>query len=155
MTEIAPVEYMIVSFSGGDRFTGELAPALADLVESNTIRIIDLAFVTKDAEGEIEAFELSELHSDVRDALDSLGIEGSGLLNAEDLAEAGAALEPDSSAALLLWENVWAGELAQALRGAGGEVVASGRVPHDTVLAAREYVLSAGANPQEADNVPS
>jgi Family of unknown function (DUF6325) len=155
MTNIAPVEYMIVSFSGGDRFTGELAPALAELVESNTIRIIDLAFVTKDAEGEIEAFELSELHSDVRDALDSLGIEGSGLLNAEDLAAAGDALEPDSSAALLLWENIWAGELAQALRGAGGEVVMTGRVPHDTVLAAREYVLAAAADTQEADNVPS
>src|SRR3954452_16553607 len=113
MTEIGPVEYMIVSFPG-NRFTGEIAPALAKLVESNTIRIIDLAFVTKDAEGEIEAFELSELHSEIRDALDSLGIEGSGLLNEEDLAAAGAALEPDSSAALLLWENIWAGELAQA-----------------------------------------
>jgi hypothetical protein len=155
MTAIAPVEYMIVSFAGGDRFTGEIAPALADLIESNTIRIIDLAFVTKSADGEIEAFELSELHADVRDALDSMGIEGSGLLNQDDLEEAAAALEPDSSAALLLWEDLWAGKLAEAFRGAGGEVVASGRIPHDTVLAAREYLLAAAADPQEAGNVPS
>jgi hypothetical protein len=155
MTEIGPVEYMIVSFAGGDRFTGDVAPALADLVESNTIRIIDVAFVTKDADGGVEAFELSELHSDVRDALDSMGIEGSGLLNEDDLMDAAAAIEPNSSAALLVWENIWATKLATALRGAGGEVVLTGRIPHDTVNAAREYVLAAAANPQEADNVPS
>jgi uncharacterized membrane protein len=149
MTEIAPVEYMIVSFPG-DEFTGNIASALADLVESNTIRIIDLAFVTKNADGEVAAFELSELHADVRDALDSLGIAGSGLLNEDDLADAAAALEPSSSAALLVWENTWAAELAGALRGAGGEVLATGRVPHETVLAAREYVLTAAANTQEA-----
>ena len=114
MTEIGPVEYMVVSFAGGDRFTGKIAPALADLVESGTIRIIDLAFVTKGADGEVEAFELSELHSDVRDALDSMGVEGSGLLNEDDLADAAAALEPDSSAALLVWENIWAAELARS-----------------------------------------
>jgi len=150
MTEIGPVEYMVVAFAGGDRFTGDLAPALADLVASNTIRIVDLAFVTKGADGEVEAFELSELHADVRDALDSLGIEGSGLLNEEDMVDAAAALEPDSSAALLVWENIWAAELAQALRGAGGEVVVTGRVPHETVLAAREYVMAAATQSQEA-----
>ena len=152
--EIGPVEYLIAAFPG-NQFRGEIAPALADLVEAGTIRIIDIAFVTKSADGEVEAFELSELQSDVRDALDSLGIDGSGLLNEDDLADAAAALEPDSSAALLVWENTWAAELARALRGAGGEVVATGRVPHDTVLAAREYVLSAAANTQEAGNVPS
>jgi uncharacterized membrane protein len=154
MTEIAPVEYMIVTFAG-DRFTGKIAPALADLVESGTIRIIDVAFVTKDADGEVAAFELSELHADVRDALDTMGIAGSGLLNEDDLADAAAALQPDSSAALLVWENIWAAELTRELRGAGGEVVATGRVPHDTVLAAREYLLSAAAKTEEADHVPS
>jgi hypothetical protein len=154
MTEIAPVEYMIVSFAG-DHFTGDIGSALAGLVESDTIRIIDLAFVTKDADGEVAAFELSELHADVRDALDSLGIEGSGLLNEDDLADAAAALGPNSSAALLVWENVWAAELARALREAGGEVLLTGRVPHDIVLAAREYVISVAADTQEADDVPS
>ena len=144
MTEIGPVEYMIVSFPG-NQFTGEIAPALAKLVESNTIRIIDLAFVSKDADGAVAAFELSDLHEDVRQGLDALGIEGSGFLGEEDLMDAGADLEPNSSAALLLWEDVWAAELAEALRGAGGELVALGRIPHDAVMEAREYVLSAAA----------
>jgi hypothetical protein len=148
MTEIGPVEYMIVSFPG-NRFTGDIAPALASLVESNTIRIIDLAFVSKDADGAVEVFELSDLHADVRGGLDALGIEGSGLLSEDDLLDAAAALEPSSSAALLLWEDIWAAELAEAIRGAGGELVAIARVPHDAVLAAREYVLSA-ATTQEA-----
>ena len=143
--EIGPVEYMIVSFPG-NQFTGEIAPALAKLVESNTIRIIDLAFVGKNADGEVAAFELSDLDDEVRRGLDALGLEGSGFLGEEDLMDAAAELEPNSSAAMLLWEDVWATELADALRGAGGELVALGRLPHDAVMEAREYVLSAAAN---------
>ena len=143
--EIGPVEYMIVSFPG-NRFTGEIAPALAKLVESNTIRIIDLAFVGKNADGEVAAFELSDLDEEVRRGLDALGLEGSGFLGEEDLMDAAAELEPNSSAAMLLWEDIWATELADALRGAGGELVALGRLPHDAVMEAREYVLSAAAN---------
>ena len=126
--EIGPVEYMIVSFPG-NRFTGEIAPALAKLVESNTIRIIDLAFVGKYADGDVAAFELSDLDEEVRRGLDALGLEGSGFLGEEDLMDAAAELEPNSSAAMLLWEDVWAAELADALRGAGGELVALGRHP--------------------------
>ena len=143
--EIGPVEYMIVSFPG-NQFKGEIAPALAKLVESNTIRIIDLAFVGKDADGEVAAFELSDLDEEVRRGLDALGLEGSGFLGEEDLMDAAAELEPNSSAAMLLWEDVWATELADALRGAGGELVALGRLPHDAVMEAREYALSAAAN---------
>ena len=145
MTEIGPVEYMIVSFPG-NRFTGEIRPALAKLVESNTIRIIDLAFVSKDADGEVAAFELSDLDEEVRRGLEALGLEGSGFLGEEDLMDAAADLEPNSSAAMLLWEDVWAAELADALRGAGGELVALGRLPHEAVVEAREYVLSGAAN---------
>jgi len=145
MTEIGPVEYMIVAFPG-NRFTGEIAPALSKLVESNTIRIIDLAFVAKDADGNVAAFELSDIDEEVRRGLDALGLEGSGLLGEDDLMDAGAALEPNSSAAMLLWEDIWAAELADALRGAGGELVALGRLPHDAVMEAREYALSAAAN---------
>ena len=143
--EIGPVEYMIVSFPG-NQFTGEIAPALAKLVESNTIRIIDLAFVGKSADGEIAAFELSDLDEEVRRGLEALGLEGSGFLGEEDLMDAAEQLEPNSSAAMLLWEDVWATELASALRGAGGELVALGRIPHDAVMEAREYALSAAAN---------
>jgi hypothetical protein len=148
MEEIGPVEYMIVSFPG-NRFTGEIAPALAKLVESNTIRIIDLAFVGKDADGGIAAFELSDVDEEVRRGLDALGLEGTGLLGEEDLLDAGAALEPNSSAAMLLWEDVWAAELAATLRGAGGELVAIGRIPHDVVMEAREQLLAAAATTEE------
>jgi hypothetical protein len=139
---------MIVSFPG-NRFTGEIAPALAKLVESNTIRIIDLAFVSKDAEGSIEAFELSEVDEDVRRGLDALGLESSGLLGEDDLMLAAESLEPNCSAAMLLWEDVWAAELAESLRDAGGELVALGRIPHDAVMEARELALSANAITQE------
>jgi hypothetical protein len=137
MEEIGPVEYMIVSFPG-NRFTGEIAPALGKLVESNTIRIIDLAFVGKDEDGSVAAFELSDVDEDVRRGLDALGLEATGLLGEEDLMDAAADLEPGSSAAMLLWEDIWAAELASALRGAGGELVAIGRIPHDVVMEARE-----------------
>jgi hypothetical protein len=145
MEEIGPVEYMIVSFPG-NRFTGEIAPALAKLVESNTIRIIDLAFVGKDADGAVAAFELSDIDEDVRRGLEALGLEPTGLLGEEDLIDAAAELEPGSSAAMLLWEDIWAAELAGALRSTGGELVAIGRIPHDVVMEARETLLSAAAN---------
>ena len=134
---------MIVSFPG-NRFTGEIAPALGKLVESNTIRIIDLAFVGKDEDGAVAAFELSDIDEEVRRGLDALGLEATGLLGEEDLMDAAADLEPGSSAAMLLWEDIWAAELASALRGAGGELVAIGRIPHDVVMEpARDAVHAA------------
>ncbi len=140
MTEIGPVEYMIVAFPG-NRFRGEIAPALAELVESNTIRIIDLAFVTKDADGNVAAFELSELDEEVRAGLENLGLTVEGLFNEDDLAAAAEELDPDSSAALLVWEDVWAAKLAQAIRDAGGVLLDLERVPHEVVVAAREYAI--------------
>ena len=115
MAEIGPVDYMIVAFPG-NRFKGEIAPALADLVDAGTIRIIDIAFVGKDADGDTVAFELTELDPEVQKGLDKAGIEVEGLFNEDDLMDAGEALEPNSSAALLVWENVWAREVAQAMR---------------------------------------
>jgi hypothetical protein len=141
-SEIGPVDYMIVAFPG-NQFKGEIAPALADLVDAGTIRIIDIAFVGKDGEGDTVAFELTELDPEVQKGLDNLGIEVGGLFNEDDLADAGDALEPNSSAALLVWENVWARDVAQALRNAGGELVAFERLPHDVVQAAREWALEA------------
>jgi hypothetical protein len=141
MAEIGPVEYMIVSFPG-NRFRGEIAPALADLVEAGTIRIIDLAFVGKDADGEVLTFELPDLDPDVQEALDSLRGEAGGLFNEDDLMLAAEELEPNSSAALLVWEDVWATSVAQAIRDAGGEVLDLDRVPHDVVVAAREWAAA-------------
>ena len=139
--EIGPVDYMIVAFPG-NKFRGEIGPALAELVDAGTIRIIDVAFVGKDADGEVVAFELTELDPDVQAGLEEAGIEIGGLLNEDDLADAAEALEPNSSAALLVWENVWAAKTAQAIRDAGGELVAFERLPHDVVQAAREWALA-------------
>jgi len=141
MSEIGPVDYMIVAFPGNE-FRGEIAPALAELVEAGTIRIIDLAFVGKDADGEIGAFELTDLDPEVRDGLEEMGIEVSGLFNEDDLMSAGEELEPNTSAALLVWENVWARDVAQKMRDAGGVLLDFDRLPHEVVQAAREAVLT-------------
>jgi uncharacterized membrane protein len=139
--EIGPVEYLIVAFPG-NRFRGEIAPALADLVDAGTIRIIDLAFVSKDEDGAVGAFELTELDPDVREGLENLGVEVQGLFNEDDLQAAAEELEPNSSAALLVWEDVWAKQVAEAMRNAGGELLDFGRLPHEAVQAAREYALA-------------
>ena len=130
---IGPLEYIIVGFPG-NKFTGDIAPALAKLVDSNTIRILDLIFVAKDAAGDVVAFEFDEL--------DELGVFGEldgevgGLLTPDDVAHAAATLEPNSSAALLIWEDVWASEFVAAVRDSGGILLEGGRIPHDLVEAA-------------------
>jgi len=139
-SEIGPVDYAIIAFPG-NRFRGEIAPALADLVEAGTIRIIDIAFVGKDEDGTAVAMELTELDPDVQEGLENMGIEVGGLFNEDDLMDAADGLESNSSAALLVWENVWAREVAQAMRNAGGELLAFERLPHDVVQAAREWAL--------------
>jgi hypothetical protein len=141
MEEIGPVDYAIVAFPG-NRFTGEIAPAIADLVDAGTIRVIDIAFVGKDESGETVAMELMELDAPVQEALNKLGVEINGLLNEDDLMGAAEELEPNSSAALIVWENVWARKVTQAIRDAGGELVAFERLPHEVVQAAREWALT-------------
>jgi len=140
-TEIGPVDYMIVSFPGNN-FTGEIGPAIAELVENGTIRIIDAAFVGKNADGDTVAMEMTELDPDVQAGLERAGVEIGGLFNEDDLQDAADALEPNSSAALLVWENVWAAKVAQKMRDAGGQLVAFERLPHDVVQAAREWAMS-------------
>jgi hypothetical protein len=141
MTEIGPVDYLIVAFPG-NKFRGEIAPALADLVKAGTIRIIDIAFVGKDVDGEIVAFELTDLDPDVQEGLEKAGVEVDGLFSEEDLIAAGEELEPNSSAALLVWENVWARDVAQKMRDAGGVLLDFERLPHEVVQAAREAALA-------------
>jgi len=140
MEEIGPVDYAIIGFPG-NKFRGEIAPALGDLVQAGTIRIIDVAFVGKDPNGDAVAMELTELDPEVQQALDELGIEVSGLLNEDDLMDAADALEPNSSAAMIVWENVWARKVTQAMQDAGGELLAFERLPHDVVQAAREWAV--------------
>ena len=142
MDEIGPVDYAIIAFPG-NQFKGEIAPALGDLIDAGTIRLIDAAFVSKDENGDVLAFELTELAPDVQQALDRLKIEVQGLFNDAELLSIAADLEPNTSAAVLVWENVWARKIATAVRGAGGVLLAEERVPHELVQAAREFTLEA------------
>ena len=139
--DIGPVDYMIVAFPG-NKFKGEILPALADLVDAGTIRIMDLAFVGKNEAGETAMFELMDLDPDVQAGFERAGIEVTGLFNEEDLEAAAETLEPNSSAALLVWENVWAKDVAQKIRDAGGELLDFERLPHEVVVAAREFVMA-------------
>ena len=135
---IGPVEYMVVAFPG-NKFKGEIAPALGDLVESGTIRIIDLAFVHKDEAGDVVAVELEDEGSDVFNAFQTLATERGGLINDDDLMDIGAALDANSSAAILVWEDLWAARFADAIAGAGGVLVDIQRVPRDIVQAAIDF----------------
>jgi uncharacterized membrane protein len=139
--EIGPVEYLVAAFPGS-QFTGEIASALAKLVESGTIRIMDVAFATKDANGETAALEMTELDPEVRAGLEALGAESAGLFNEDDLQAAAEELEPDSSALLLVWEDVWARELAEAMRAAGGVLFDHDRIPHEVVQEARDWIAA-------------
>jgi uncharacterized membrane protein len=139
--ELGPVDYLIVAFPGS-QFKGEIAPALAELIEAGTIRIMDVTFVTKDENGETAALELMDMDDDVRQGFENLGIEVDGLFNDEDLAAAAEELDPGSSAVLLVWENLWAKKVAQARRDAGGVVFDFERIPHEVAQAAREYALA-------------
>lgn len=132
--EMGPIDYVLVEWPGRQP-NGEAVPHLIDLVDRGLIRIIDLAFITKDEDGSVAGLELSDLG----DAVAELAVfEGasSGLLGDEDFEEAGGALEPGTSAALLVYENRWAAPFAAAVRRSGGQLVASGRIPVEDVLAA-------------------
>jgi hypothetical protein len=129
---LGPVEVLIVSFPE-NKFTGEVAPALADLVERGLIRVIDLVFITKDAEGDVAAVELAELDEATAAAYRAHVEEPSGMVSEEDIAELGGELAPNSSAAILLFEHVWATRFRDAVVDAGGELVASIRIPQDVI----------------------
>jgi hypothetical protein len=135
--EMGPVDYIVVEFPG-NRMTGEGFPLLVDLVERGLIRILDLVFVRKESDGSVSAIQIADLDGDGR--LDLAVFEGasSGLLDQEDLAEAGNVLEPGSSAGILVYENVWAAPFAAAVRRGGGQLVASGRIPVQALLASVE-----------------
>ena len=140
MEEIGPVDYAVIAFPG-NKFRGEIAPAIADLVDAGTIRVIDVAFVGKNADGDAVAMELMELDPDVQKGLDKAGVVVGGLFNEDDLMDIAADLPPETSAAVLVWENVWARKVTQAMRDAGGQLVTFERIPHDIVQAAREWAL--------------
>lgn len=125
-----PVEYIIVAFPG-NKFTGEIAPELIALVESKTVRILDLIFIGKDADGSVVSFEIDEL--DALAGFSDLDTDVGGLISPADIAYAAADLEPDSSAALLIWEDLWATKFAEAVRRADGVLLEGARIPHELI----------------------
>src|SRR6187401_2889975 len=138
---IGPVEYMVVAFRG-NQFKGEIAPALGDLVDNGTIRVLDLAFIMKDAEGNVVGAELEDAGSEVTQAFEALTFERGGLISDNDILEIGEALESNSSAAILVWEDLWAARFADAVRNAGGVLVDIQRIPNEIVQAAIDYAAS-------------
>lgn len=132
--ELGPVEYLLVEFPG-NQFQGEIIPALHELLDSGLIRILDLAVISKDGEGNVLLFEASELTDAVGHELAELEGEHDDLLSEDDLLLAAEELPDNCTAAALLFENVWAARFAQAIRNAGGEVLENVRIPHAVVEA--------------------
>ena len=137
---LGPVDWIVVEFPGS-RFKGEIAPMLSDLVERDLIRVLDLVVLKKDADGTLEAFELSDLDESEIGGLRAHETELAMLLSEDDVNAVAAAIEPGSSAAVLVWENKWAAPFGSAVRRAGGQLVASGRIPLQAILAAIEADL--------------
>jgi dihydroorotase-like cyclic amidohydrolase len=143
LEEMGPIDYVLVEWPGRQP-NGEAVPYLVDLVERGIIRVLDLAFITKGEDGSVAGVEVSDLG----DAVEEMKVfEGasSGLLSDEDTADAAEALEPGTTAALLVYENTWAGPFAAAVRRSGGQLVANGRIPVQAFLAALDAVEEAEA----------
>jgi hypothetical protein len=133
LEEMGPVDYMIMEWDGDQPVTGEVMPLLLDLVDRGLIRILDLAFIVKDQDGSVMARDFAEV-AQGGDLADFEGV-SSGLIGQDDLEDAGAAMEPGTVAAVLVWENRWAAPVAVALRRSGGQLVATGRIPIQAILA--------------------
>ena len=143
LDSLGPVDYIVVEFpAGASNFTGEMSEELLRLVDAGTIRVIDILILTKDADGSVDAMELSDL--DELGELQRLEAELAELLAEEDVEHLAAAMEPGSTAGVLIWENLWAGPFASAARRSGGQLIATGRIPIQAIIASIE-----------ADNAPT
>jgi len=141
---MGPVEYLVVAFPG-NKFNGDIVPALAELTDNGIIRIIDLVFIRKDADGNVVSAELEDLPAEAAAAFDDLDGEVNDLANEDDIAIAADKLDPDSSAGLLVYENVWATRLRDAIVGSGGRLVDRGHIPPAAIEAALEAASAGGA----------
>jgi hypothetical protein len=137
---VGPVEYLVVGFPG-NKFTGKIAPELKALVDSGTVRVLDLIFIGKDVDGSVVVFEVDELDG-VAEFI-AMDADVGGLIGESDVAHAAASLEPNSSCALLIWEDVWATKFAEAVRDAGGVVLEGARIPHELIASALESLPTA------------
>jgi dihydroorotase-like cyclic amidohydrolase len=143
LAELGPIDYVLIEWPGRQP-TGEALPHLVDLVERGIIRVLDLAFIVKGEDGSVAGVDISELGAEVPEIKVFEGA-ATGLLSDEDTAEAAEALEPGTSAALLVYENSWAAPFASAVRRSGGQLVANGRIPVQAFLAALDAAEEAGA----------
>lgn len=139
--ELGPVDYLVVEFPGS-QFNGEILPELLALVRHGVVRVLDLAVIRKNDDGSYEAFEFEDLQEGPLAELREIERDLAELLSDDDVAATAAALEPGSTAALLIYENLWAAPLASAARRSGGQLVASGRIPVQQLLAAAEAELA-------------
>ena len=137
LDELGPVDWIVVEFPGS-KLTGEIAPILKDYVERGLIRILDLLFLKKDGDGNFEAFEALDLEDSEIGELRAYETALAMLLSEQDVADLAETIEPGSSAAVLVWENLWAAPFGAAVRHAGGHLAASGRIPIQAVIAAIE-----------------
>jgi hypothetical protein len=146
---MGPVEYMVVAFPG-NQFRGEIAPALAELTHAGVIRVIDLAFVSRAADGSVTAMELEDIDSDAGKAFQAIEAEVGELVSEDDLRAVGESLEPNSSAAVLVWEDVWASRLANAISNAEGVLLDLERIPRPVVEAALAQAAATPASKEDA-----
>jgi len=137
LDELGPVDYIVVEFpAGATNFTGEMAKELLDLVDRGIIRVIDVLILTKAEDGTVEAMELSDV--DELGELGTLEAELAELLAEDDVEHLAAAMEPGSTAGVLIWENLWAAPFASAARRSGGQLIANGRIPMQAIIASIE-----------------
>ena len=137
LDKLGPVDYLIVEFpAGASNFTGEMAAELAALVEAGTIRLIDVLILTKNEDGSIDAMELSDVEE--LGELRALEAELAVLLAEEDVVNLAAAMDPGTTAGVLIWENTWAAAFASAARRSGGQLIANGRIPIQAIIASLE-----------------
>jgi len=134
---LGPVDYIVVEFpAGASKFTGEMVKELLALVDSGTVRVIDVLILTKDADGSVEATELADI--DELGPLQAVEAQLAELLAADDVEHLAAAMEPGSTAGVLIWENLWAAPFASAARRSGGQLIADGRIPIQAIIASIE-----------------
>ena len=134
LDSLGPVDYVVVEFpAGASNFTGEMADELLKLVDSGIIRVIDVLILTKDEDGTVDAMELSDVPE--LGELRALEAQLAELLAAEDVEHLAAAMDPGSTAGVLIWENLWAAPFASAARHSGGQLIANGRIPIQAIIA--------------------